>query len=194
MYNFFVNKNQIIEDKVTIVRDDYNHIANVLRMKAGDKIIISNKDNSKSFLAIIEDITKEKVICKIIKEKESTESNIDVTIFQGITKSDKMEYIIQKATELGANMITPVEMKYCIGKINDENKKISRWQKIAEVAAKQCKRNKIPQISKPTNIYEICKNVKNFDIVLVAYENEKTITIKQALEKNENSQKIAIII
>ena len=115
-------------------------------------------------------------------------------------KADKMELIIQKSVELGVHDITPVDMKRCVVKIKekDRNKKIERWQKIAEVAAKQCGRNYVPVINNINNINQICEEFKNYDIVLVAYENEKENTLKEQLKKlevEENKElKIAVII
>ena len=128
----------------------------------------------------------------------NVETDIKVTIFQGLPKADKMEYIIQKSVELGAYDITPVEMKRCIVKLNekDKEKKIQRWQKIAEVAAKQCKRDIIPKINNITNVKLICNIIQNYDIILVAYEKEKERTLKSELKKIKeyNQKNIGIII
>ena len=113
-----------------------------------------------------------------------------------------MEYIIQKSVELGVYDITPVEMKRCVVKLNekDKSKKIERWQKISEVAAKQCGRDIIPQINNIINIKNICNLIQEYDMVLVAYENEEKNTLKEQLEnikKQNNSKskvKIGIII
>ena len=111
-----------------------------------------------------------------------------------------MELIIQKSVELGVKEIIPIEMKRCVVKLNekDQNKKIDRWQKISEVAAKQCGRNIIPKINNVINIKNICNLCENYDIVLVAYENEKENKLKYELEKlksqNKEQLKIAIVI
>lgn len=113
-----------------------------------------------------------------------------------------MEYIIQKSVELGVYDITPVEMKRCVVKLNekDKSKKIERWQKISEVAAKQCGRDIIPQINNIINIKNTCNLIQEYDMVLVAYENEEKNTLKEQLEnikKQNNSKskvKIGIII
>lgn len=192
MYNFFI-KDQDINEKKAIITQDYNHIVNVLRMNLNDKIYVCNKKTGESYLAKISEITKTQVICEIINKNNSTESNIDITIFQGLPKSDKMETIIQKSTELGANTFVPVSMKYCISKLKD-NKKIERWQKIAEVAAKQSKRNIIPKVENLITIKELSNIIKDYNLVLIAYENEKKTNIKQILQENKNINKIALII
>lgn len=186
MYKFFVSNNQIKDKKITIVGEDVNHIKNVLRLNIDEKIIICNKDTAKSYIASISDISKEEIACNIIEENSSTtESNVNIDLFQGLPKSDKMEYIIQKTTELGVKHIYPVALERCVVKIDkkDESKKILRWQKIAESAAKQSKRDIIPTVENIINLENICKNISKYDIILLAYENEESNTIKQELQK-----------
>ena len=195
MHKFFVETEQINNNKIKIVNEDYNHIANVLRMKNGDSVLITNKKSQETFNCKIEKITANEVICNIINvENKNVEMNVNVDIFQGLPKADKMEYIIQKCVELGVHKIIPVNMKYCIAKIKDEEKKNIRWNKIAEVAAKQCKRNVIPKIEKSININQLCCELKNYDLVILAYENEENITIKTVLKENKNAKNIAVIV
>lgn len=194
MYKFFVEDNQIVENKIKIIGNDWKHISNVLRMKIGEEILVTNKKTSETYKCSIKNINKDEVECVIIEEKiESTELSVKVDLYQGIPKSDKMEAIIQKSVELGVNTIFPVNMKNCIAKIKDENKKQERWQKISESAAKQSKRNIIPSIEKSVNIDFICNNIKNYDLVIIAYENEENITIKDILKENK-TEKIAIVV
>lgn len=204
MPKFFVESDNIIQDRINIEGNDVNHIKNVLRKKINDEIIICDASKSKDYLCRILDVDEDKIICKIEAELETkVESNIDVTIFQGLPKADKMELIIQKSVELGVYDITPIEMKRCVVKLNEKEKvkKIERWQKISEVAAKQCGRSIIPQINDIISIQDVCDLCNKYDIVLVAYENEEENTLKQEINKlkelkkqlNENI-KIAILI
>lgn len=201
MPKFFVESKQIKDNKIMILGEDVNHIKNVLRKEVEDIIVVCNKDDTKNYLAQIELLDKELITCNIVKELENdTESNVFINVFQGLPKSDKMELIIQKSVELGAAKITPVRMKRCVVKLTgkDEEKKISRWQKIAEVASKQCERNIVPKIEKIVSIDDICNQIKDYDVVLVAYENEKENKLKYELEKfknkSKNNLKIAIVI
>ena len=194
MYNFFVNSNQIQEKIIRIIDDDAKHIHSVLRMKKGENIYVCDKDSKVKYLTSLEEIKKEEVICKIIKEVESTEPKIEISLFQGLPKSDKMEYIIQKSVELGIYDITPVDMKNCIAKIKDENKKIDKWQAISESAAKQSKRNIIPKINRLIDVKELKERIKDFDIVIIAYEDEEKTSIKKVISENKNATKIAIIV
>lgn len=202
MPKFFINSNQIENENIIIISEDVNHIKNVLRMKIDDEIIVCNIDDSSNYLAKINEFGKEQIVCKILEKIEiKTESNVKVHIYQGLPKADKMELIIQKSVELGVDAITPVEMKRCVVKLDgkDKIKKIDRWQKIAEVAAKQSGRDIIPKICNVKNIKEIVEDFSGFDIVLLCYENEKDLFLKQALKEvkqiNENTElKIAVII
>lgn len=186
MSKFFVNSEQICNKEIEIIGGDVNHIKNVLRAKVDEVINICNSDSCQDYKCKIISINKDCVKCEIIEEMENNvESNVFVSIFQGLPKSDKMELIIQKSVELGVYDITPVEMKRCIVKFNnkDKEKKISRWQKISEVAAKQCGRNIIPKINNVINVKNICNLCNKYDIVIVAYEQEKNNTLKDELVK-----------
>lgn len=186
MPKFFVTEEQINNSTITIKGQDVKHIKNVLRKKQGDQITICNAEQSLDYLCEITNIEDETISCNIVEKIENNvESNIKVTIFQGLPKADKMELVIQKSVELGVFDITPIEMKRCVVKLNekDKNRKIDRWQKISEVASKQSGRNIIPKINQIINIKEICNLYEEYDIVLVAYENEEKNTLKEELNK-----------
>ena len=199
MPKFFVKDNQIEQEKITIVGEDVNHIKNVLRLKIDDDIEVCNVDTSKNYICEIEKINNDNIECIILNEKNSeAESNIEIHIFQGLPKADKMELIIQKSIELGAKEFVPVEMERCVVKLDSKaaSKKIERWQKISEVAAKQSGRDIIPKINEIKNIKKICEIITDYDIVLLAYEGEKENYLKAELEKfkDEKNLKIGIII
>lgn len=186
MPKFFVKSEQIRGNTIEILGQDVNHIRKVLRTQIDEKINICNSETGENFLCRISQIQEERIECNIIsKIEENVESNIQVTIFQGLPKADKMEYIIQKSVELGVYDIQPVEMRRCVVKLDEKDKikKVSRWQKISEVAAKQCKRDLIPKINNIINISKVCDLIKKYDIVLVAYENETKNTIKEQIIK-----------
>lgn len=186
MPKFFVREDQIKQNEIRICGEDVNHIKNVLRAKLGEKIEICDKVNACNYQCEIQEMKQEEIICRILeKTEDQIESNIHITIFQGLPKSDKMELIIQKAVELGVYDIVPVEMKRCVVKLDekDKKKKIQRWQKIAEVAAKQCGRNLIPEIHEVLTLKAICQQVQQYDMVLLAYEKEEELTLKQVLRE-----------
>ena len=200
MPRFFVKNEQIKGTKIEILGEDVKHIKNILRKQIGDNIEICDQDTEKSYMCEIEKIRNESILTNIIEELQSYDDNIKVDIYQGLPKADKMELIIQKSVELGVNSIIPVAMKRCVVKIDskDESKKIARWQKIAESAAKQSGRSTIPEIKNIVNIEKIIQLIKEYDCVIVAYENEKNNTIKRELleikEKVHNKVKIAVVI
>ncbi len=202
MPRFFVRNKQIKETTIEILGEDVKHIKNVLRKQIGDDIEICNQDTEKSYICKIEKIENESILVNIIEKLKSHDDKIKIDIYQGLPKADKMELIIQKSVELGANAIIPVAMKRCVVKIDskDEAKKIARWQKIAESAAKQCGRDNIPEIRNITKIENIIKLINEYDSLIIAYENEKTNTIKKELLKiketfqQKEKIKIAVVI
>ena len=196
MYNFFVNDDCRQGDRYIITGADHNHIKNVLRMKVGDTILISV--NGKSDLCQIETIDNDEIVAPIIEEDyQNTELPLQIHLFQGLPKSDKMELIIQKAVELGVYSITPIEMKRCIVKLDDKKKKSKqmRWQAISESAAKQSKRNTIPEINEIVSYKAALAVAKELDLLLVPYENEDGIlSTKEALAKLKEAKSVGIII
>ena len=190
MSKFFVKTEQINNNDIVIIGDDVNHIINVLRMKKTDKVQICNQDTGDNYNAEIVNYSKNEVECKIIsKINETTESNVHITLFQGIPKFEKMELIIQKNTEVGIKSIVPVIMERTVVKLDEKiaSKKLERWQKIAEIAAKQSMRDIIPQIGNITKLKDI--DTTEFDAVLVAYENEEHNMLKTELQKLERKIK-----
>lgn len=200
MSKFFVKENQIFNNKIEIIDEDVNHIKNVLRLNVGEEIKICDQDNSKNYICEIKEISSKKVECEILKEIENeAEGNVELHIIQGLPKADKMEIIIQKGTELGVTKFIPTNMKRCIVKLDrkDQAKKIDRWNKIAEVAAKQSGRDLIPKVTDLETIKTITSKITEYDLVLVAYEMEKETYIKEELLKLKSikeNYKIAVVI
>lgn len=197
MPKFFVRDDQINDNKIDIVGEDVNHISNVLRMKVGAEFQVCNSDTTENYNVEIKSFEKEKIICSIInKMKSEAESDINLKIFQGIPKSDKMELIIQKSTELGIKELIPVDMERCVSKISgkDEKKKIDRWQKISEVAAKQSGRDMIPKIHNVIKINDLVKVISDFDMMIVPYEKAERYSFKDAIEEIKEYDKSNINI
>lgn len=200
MPRFFVKTEQIKDKEISIIGNDVKHIKNVLRKQLGDLLEICNHETGDTYNCEIIKINEQEIINKIIEKKENLEDKVKIDIYQGIPKADKMELIIQKSVELGANAIIPVEMKRCVVKLDakTESKKIERWQKIAESAAKQSGRNTVPEIHKLVKIEDIAKLKDKYDSIIICYENEKNNYLKNELLKIKNKQleqiKIAIVI
>ena len=196
MFNFFVSETKKQGNTYSITDNDYNHIKNVLRMEIGEKLLVSV--NGKSDLCEIEKFIDNTVVVKIIEENyQSTELETKIYLFQGLPKSDKMELIIQKTVELGVYAVVPVEMTNCVVKIDDKKKKSkqTRWQAISESAAKQSKRNTIPEVFEVIPYKQAIEMAKELDLVLVPYENEEgMLATKDALEALKNAKSVGIFI
>lgn len=119
MRKFFVNDNQIHEDIIEITDENVNHIRNVLRLEAGEKIKIGSKLSGENYICEISSVSKSEVVCKILEKLEmEVDGQVNLTIFQGLPKADKMELIIQKGTELGVSEFVPVSFKRSIVKLS----------------------------------------------------------------------------
>lgn len=199
MQKFFVETKQIENDKITIIGEDVKHITSVLRMKIGENVQVGNKQTHESYIAKIIQMNLDSVIVGITQKIEkTTESNVQIDLYQGLPKADKMELIIQKTTEIGVSNIIPVDMVRCVVKLEEKEakKKKERWQKIAMSAAQQSKRDKIPTIENKINLKQIIEKIKEYDCFLVAYEEETQTTLKQILQpmKQKENYQIGILI
>ena len=197
MSKFFIKSEDINNNTVELRDENANHIKNVLRLKVDDTITVCT-EQEQNYICSIKEINKNVVVCQVLKEiNTNTETNISITIFQALPKADKFEYIIQKCTELGVKEIIPIQTDRCIVKLDSKSElsKIERWQKIAESASKQSNRNTVIKINNVINIKKIVENLKNYDILLVPYENEKQTTLKEVIQdiKVQNA-KIGVVI
>ena len=204
MYHFFVEPSQIGEKDIVITGTDVNHIKNVIRLKPGDEISVSNGIDGRDYCCGIVTITEDEVQCELrfIKE-DGVELPAKVYLFQGLPKGDKMELIIQKMVELGVYEIIPVAMQRCVVKLDDKKAKakIARWQGIAEAAAKQSKRGIVPQIRAVMSYKEALAYAADMDCRLVPYEMEESLDgasgmagTKKLIETIKPGQSVAIFI
>lgn len=197
MYQFFVEEGQMAEDGVHIDGGDHNHIKNVLRMKPGEAIRISTQ-TGRSFFCRIESICRGETIAAVEEEDvQGTELCSRITLFQGLPKGNKMELIIQKATELGVGEIVPVAMKNCVVRLDEKKaqNKQRRWQAIAGSAAKQSKRTYIPCVGMPIAWHEALAKAGELDVVLVPYENERGMAAtREMIRSIPRGSSIGIII
>lgn len=200
MYQFFVESGQMnINDKrVVITGTDVNHIKNVLRMKAGEEISVSNGEDGREYRCGIVSLEEDRVVCELrfIKE-ENAELPVRVYLFQCLPKADKMELIIQKAVELGACGIIPVSAKRCVVKL-DEGKaaaKVKRWQGIAEAAAKQSKRGIIPEVSGVVSFRRAVEMAAAMDVGIIPYELAENMgKTREIIGGLKGEQSVAVFI
>lgn len=173
MYHFFVEPEQIQDKNIIITGEDVNHIKNVIRLKPGDEISISNGIDGKDYRCGIETISDTEVLCKLRFVKEDAiELPAKVYLFQGLPKGDKMEFIIQKMVELGVHEIVPVAMQRCVVKLDAKKakSKLARWQGISESAAKQSKRAIIPKVHEVMTYKEALAYAADMNWRIIPYE------------------------
>ena len=183
MSKFFVSKNQIGEKTATVTGSDVSHIARVLRLGVGDDLLLCDGEGYDYEVKIIA-CSKEKIEAEILKSYPcQNEPETKVTLFQGLPKQGKMEWIIEKCTEMGISTIVPVQMTRSVVKLSPEqaDKKLERWQKTAQEAAKQCGRGIVPKVMMPVSIPEL-KQEDLPEFLLFPYEAEKARPVKDALQ------------
>ena len=200
MYRFFVKQEQIDmeEKKIHITGSDVNHIKNVIRLKVGDEISISNGIDGRDYRCGIAKITEAEVYCELrfIKE-DGVELPVKVCLFQGLPKGDKMELIVQKSVELGAYQVIPVATKRAVVKLDAKKakKKVERWQQIAVSAAKQAGRGIIPEGGEVCTYAQALKQAEELDVVLIPYELAKGMEeTKQIIAEIRPGQSVGIFI
>lgn len=196
MFNFFVDTDARQDDFFRISGTDYNHIRNVLRMVPGDTFLVSC--SGASCLCRLESFDDDTVTAQILEEDyQNTELPVHFYLFQGLPKSDKLELIIQKTVELGVAGIIPVEMSRCVMKLDDKKKKSrqARWQSIAESAAKQSKRNVIPEVWDVITYKQALAKIGEMDLFLVPYENERGMAAtREALAQIKPGMSVGILV
>lgn len=196
MYKFFVNNEQIKDNKVTITGDDAHHIKDVLRMREGETLLVGDGGNHE-YVCGIESLDDDVVVNIVDMNREGRELPINVTLFQALPKADKMETIIQKMVELGVNEIVPVETSRCVVKLDSKKaeKKVKRWNAIAESAAKQSKRGIVPQIRSVVKFDDALAQAKHMDVIYMPYELADDMDYTRKLfEQIEQGMNIAIFI
>lgn len=200
MYQFFVDKSQIMSDEgiAYITGTDVNHICHVLRMKTGEQFYVNDKTAGGKYLCELQAAAQDRVTCRILEKiTQTSELPCEIVLYQGLPKSDKMELIVQKAVELGVGRIVPVATKNAVVKLDAKKAqaKVSRWQGIAEAAAKQSKRDVIPLVGELMTLKEALEEAKASDISIMPYENAEGMAFtRKVLSDIKAGQKISVFI
>lgn len=199
MHHFFVRPEQISGKEAYIEGPDWNHAANVLRVRTGEQVLLSAGEDWDYLCTVREvDRTGQRVLLSVLEEnRDIRELPVKISLYQGLPKSDKMELIIQKAVELGAARVIPVETARCVVKLDRKKaeSKRSRWQAISESAAKQSGRSVIPEVAMPMPFAAALKEAADSDIRLIPYENAEGMErTRRILESVVPGQKIAVFI
>lgn len=193
MPRFFADRECFSGGCVVIEGDDVKHISKVLRLREGDGITVCDKCGTDSE-CVIEEISPARVLARIVSESRNTaEPNVRLTVYQGLPKGDKMDYIVQKCVELGAARIVPVITKRAVSVPRDCAKKCERWQRIAAEAAKQCGRGVIPTVEPVVDFAAVIASMSADALNIMPYECERDITLKKAVRGTDKSE-INIII
>lgn len=197
MHRFFVEQSQIGQDSIVITGQDAHHIKNVLRMRQGEEILISDGEKME-YNCTVAELNEEEVVVNILSSGESgIELPSRIYLFQCLPKSDKMELIIQKAVELGVHEIVPVASSRCVVKLDAKKEagKIKRWQGIAESAAKQSKRMLIPQVHSVMRFADALKYAEEMDVKLIPYELATGMAgTRELIQSIQPGQSVAVFI
>lgn len=189
MARFFLSRDvmDLASGVIPITGDDAHHIAFSLRMAVGDALTVCDMQRTE-YLCTVTAIKPEQVLLHIDEIRENTtELPLDVHLYQSLPKGDKMDYIVQKAVELGVTEITPVAGARCIVRLDERGaeKKTARWQKIAEEAAKQCGRGIVPKIHMPLSFARAVEEGKRCELPLFCYEGDGTRSLRRILSEAE---------
>ena len=193
MNRFFVDKSQICDGKAVVTGDDAAHIARVLRLERGDEVELCDGEGGE-YSAAIESADRKQMELSVSPRRESTaEPECRITLFQCLPKSGKLELIIQKCVELGIYEIAPVTSKRCVVKLDgkDMGARMERYNRVAYEAAKQSKRGRIPRVREVASL-DGC-DFSSYDDVFVAYECERELTLKTALDEKRPKSAALII-
>ncbi|MCX7951119.1 MAG: 16S rRNA (uracil(1498)-N(3))-methyltransferase, partial [Clostridiales bacterium] len=196
MHKFFVKTDNIINDNIFIEGEDYQHATKVLRLKTGDKIQICDGEKNE-YICLIQEINKKQIKCEIIEHFiNNNESNLNITLFQGLPKAQKMELIIQKGVEIGIKEFQPILTERVVVKTEgrDLKNKLDRWNRISYEAAKQSNRGIVPRVNDVLDFEEAINKLNEFDVVFVPYEKEKNKGFKKTLKEINDVKSVAIII
>ena len=172
------------QSEYVINGDEARHIASVLRMEPGDPLTLCDGART-DYSARITAMDRTSVTVEILgRQASETESSLEITLCQGLPKSDKLDEIIQKAVELGVARVVPMSCERSVARVDakDADRKVERWQKIALAAAKQCGRGQIPDVAWPTSFRRVVEDCKTFDLALIPWESEREQSLRTALE------------
>ena len=183
MVRFFVSQDECMRDEIQLVGENASH-AKVLRLKTGEKVLVCD-GNGNECICTVSDFSSGVLSLNVDERRVSTsEAQVKVSIYMAFPKADKLEHVIQKATELGAYEIVTFPSARCVSKPDDKSikKKLERWQKIAASAAEQSGRGKIPEVIVLPSFSSALKRAAEADLPIMFYENEHATTLRMALE------------
>ena len=185
MARFFVDADQMHSDHIVLTGENAQH-AKVLRLKEGEQVLVCDGDGFECVCAVESFDGREVELAVLERRAASSEAKVRVSIYMGFPKSDKLEHVIQKATELGADEIVAFPASRSVSRPDEKSlkKKLERWQKIAASAAEQSGRGRIPQVLVLDSYAAALERAAKADKALMFYENERATTLRMALENS----------
>ncbi len=189
MPKYFVDKSNIKDATIVIEDRNFHHIKNVMRAKIGDQLLVGDKENG-MYKCFVAEISANFITANIVEVfAADTEPAVDIVLFAPLIKGDKMEWVIQKAVEIGIAKIIPIYTQHCVVKLESEKKiasKVERWNKIAESAAKQSGRGITVAVADPMKFADAMEFADAaLDVIAIPYEKEDTQTFKKMLRENQ---------
>lgn len=184
MTRFFVEAQDLSGDVLHLTGENFQH-ARVLRLKPGEKLLVCDGQGREA-LCQVRQVGASDMELEILERRDSeTEAAVKVSVYMAFSKADKLEHVIQKATELGAYEIVAFPSVRCVSRPDDKSlkRKLERWQKIAASAAEQSGRGRIPQVITLGSFQEVLERAAQADKALLFYENEHAVTLRMALEE-----------
>ncbi|WP_026485602.1 RsmE family RNA methyltransferase [Caldanaerobius polysaccharolyticus] len=193
MHKFFVSPENVFDKKVMITdRDELNHFK-VLHIKKGENIVVSDGIGNDYRVEVVE-INEKYVTASILSVLQPVKASVDITLYQALPKSAKMDLIVQKCTELGINSIVPVITERVVVKWDDSSGKLVRWRRIAYESSKQCRRSTVPYIHEPMAFEDVLESIKSYDIFFLPHEAENIVHLKDIMRKGKSFKKVGILI
>ena len=193
--SFIISQDQIDGNKIRCSTSEQKHITTVLRMQHGDQVRFLD-GNGNYYTAILQCIDEKSLFAQIINQGFNPQKLPSITLFQGLTKSSKMDLVMQKATEIGVDQIVPMVTNRSIINLKPSARiqKHARWKRIAYEATKQCKRLRLPDILQPKSFIDCSLLFGDFDETIILYEHEKVRSIKSVLRDFSSLDSVAVII
>lgn len=197
MQHFFADPSWVQGNRIYLEGSDVNHMRNVLRMKPGEDVSV-NDGQGNTYLCCVDGYEGEQAVLDILKKMAAdTELPSRLVLFQGLPKGDKMEWIVQKAVELGAYQIVPFAAKRSVVRLDEKKsaKKTARWQAIAKSAAEQSGRGIVPEVTEVRSYKDALKAASDLDVILIPYELEEGMAkTKEIVSRIRPGQSVGIFI
>lgn len=195
MNSFYIEGSGELGALARLSEEDARHAARVLRLKQGDAVFAAD-DGGRRFAAVMETVSERECLLRLNELLPDNEAPVSVSVYQGLPKADKLDWIVQKLTELGATCVAPVKMERCVVKLDEKDgrKRCERLAKIAREASKQCKRAKAPEILAPMTLKQLSERMSKHDLLLTPWEDASGFRMKDAHQAMPEARNIGVVI